>query len=129
MTDSDLRDMRKAIMILKVFAFVLLAIVACGFITMWLWNWLVPELFNGATINFWQTLGLLLLSKILFSGFGGKSHDHNPNSFGAQWKKRFVDKVSSLSPEERETFKQKMKDKWCRWDDNASTKDSTGSND
>ncbi len=121
--------MRKAGMIIKVVVFVLLAIVVFGFVTMSLWNWLVPELFNGPVIDFWQTLGLLLLSKILFSGFGGKSHGHNPNSYGAQWKKRFVDKVSSLSPEDREAFKQKMKDKWCRWEDSTSTKDSTGSND
>jgi hypothetical protein len=116
-------------MIIKVVLFVVLAIVVFSFITMWLWNWLVPALFNGPVIDIWQTLGLLLLSKILFSGLGGKSHGHYQNGYEAQWKKRFVDKVSSLSPEEREAFKQKMKDKWCRWDDSASTKDSGTSND
>jgi hypothetical protein len=121
--------MRKAGMIFKVVAFVLLAIFVFTFVTLSLWNWLVPELFNGPVINFWQALGLLLLSKILFSGFGGKSHGHNSNRYGAEWKKRFVDKVSSLSTEEREAFKQKMKDKWCRWDENTSSKDSTVSND
>ena len=43
------------------------------FVVMWLWNWLVPELFNGPVLGYWQTLGLLVLSKILFSGIGGKS--------------------------------------------------------
>jgi hypothetical protein len=129
MRTDDSRDMRKAIMIIKVVLFVLLAIVVFSFITMWLWNWLVPVLFNGPVIDIWQTLGLLLLSKILFSGFGGKSHGHHQNGYGAQGKKRFVDKVSSLSPEEREAFKQKMKDKWCRWDDSTSSKDSGTSND
>ena len=33
---------------------------------MWLWNWLVPELFNGPTITFWQSAGLFVLSNILF---------------------------------------------------------------
>jgi len=127
MRTDDSRDMRKAVMIIKVVFFVLLAIVVFSFVTMWLWNWLVPELFNGPVINIWQTVGLLLLSKILFSGFGGKSHGHNPNGYG--WKKRFVEKVSSLSPEEREAFKQKMKDKWCRWDENISDKDSAKTND
>lgn len=32
---------------------------------MWLWNWLVPELFNGPTITFWQSAGLFVLSNIL----------------------------------------------------------------
>ena len=43
------------------------------FVVMWLWNWLVPELFNGPVLGYWQTLGLLILSKILFSGIGGGS--------------------------------------------------------
>ncbi|HNV28924.1 MAG TPA: hypothetical protein PKJ83_07305, partial [Cyclobacteriaceae bacterium] len=38
--------------------------------TMYLWNWLVPELFNGPVLNFWQILGLLALSKIFFWSFG-----------------------------------------------------------
>ena len=122
--------MRKGGMILKIVVFGTLAVAAFGYITMLLWNWLVPELFNGPTLTFWKALGLLLLSKILFSGLGGKSHGHHQgNGYGAQWKRRFVDKVSSLSPEEREAFKQKMKDKWCRWDDSTPTKDSTTSND
>lgn len=120
--------MKKGVMIIKMVVFGILAIIAFGFGTMWLWNWLVPTLFNGPIISFWQTLGLILLSKILFSGFGGKSHGHN-TGYGAQWKRRFVEKVSSLSPEEREAFKQKMKDKWCRWDERTSDKNSAGSND
>jgi hypothetical protein len=43
------------------------------FVVMWLWNWLVPELFNGPVLTYWQTLGLFILSKILFSGIGGGS--------------------------------------------------------
>ena len=40
-----------------------------------LWNWLVPELFHGPVITFWQTAGLFLLSKILLTGVApGKSH-------------------------------------------------------
>lgn len=46
---------------------------AFTFVVMWLWNWLVPELFNGPVLGYWQTLGLLVLSKILFSGIGGGS--------------------------------------------------------
>ena len=33
---------------------------------MWLWNWIVPELFNGPTITFWQSAGLFVLCNILF---------------------------------------------------------------
>jgi hypothetical protein len=47
------------------------------FVTMSLWNWLVPELFHGPVVSFWQAAGLLILSKILLSGFhhrGGRHH-------------------------------------------------------
>ena len=47
------------------------------FVVMWLWNWLVPELFNGPVITYWQTLGLFILSKILFSGVGGRSRSRS----------------------------------------------------
>jgi hypothetical protein len=40
-----------------------------GYAVMWLWNWLMPELFRLPRINFWQAVGLLVLSHILF-----KSH-------------------------------------------------------
>jgi hypothetical protein len=74
---------------------------------MYLWNWLVPVLFNGPVISFWQTLGLLVLSKILFSGFGGKGHA--PHRWRGHWKEKW----QNMSAEDRERFKQKMKDKWC----------------
>lgn len=31
-----------------------------------LWNWLMPDLFNLPTISFFQAFGLLILSNILF---------------------------------------------------------------
>jgi len=33
---------------------------------MLLWNWLMPDLFDLVTINFWQALGVSLLSSFLF---------------------------------------------------------------
>jgi len=33
--------------------------------TMWLWNWLMPTLFNLPSVTFWQALGLNALSTIL----------------------------------------------------------------
>ena len=44
-----------------------------GNVIMWLWNWLMPNLFGLRTIGFWEGLGLFLLAKILF-GFGGSGH-------------------------------------------------------
>ena len=99
--------------ILKIIGFVILGIVALtafGFVTMSLWNWLIPDLFNGPVLTFWQTIGLLILSKILFSGFGkGGKHHH-----GGNWKPYWKERWNRMSPEDRERIKQKMQDKWCR---------------
>ena len=98
----------------KCAAFALVGYLILGFVTQVLWNWLVPTLFNGPVITYWQSLGLLALSKILLWGFHKKHHsNHKPNPY---WNKRFQEKLSTLDPSEREAFKQKMKEKWCRWE-------------
>ena len=83
----------------------IVGLIAFTFVVMWLWNWLVPELFNGPLITYWQTLGLLLLSKILFSGIGGKHHDHKYNHSGycrEKWKKKFERKMNGKMDEKDE---------------------------
>lgn len=47
---------------------ILILIVACitAFPVKWLWNWLMPILFNLQEINFWQALGLEILCSLLF---------------------------------------------------------------
>ena len=100
--------MKQAFWVVKIGVLIVLAIVAFTFVTMWLWNWLIPDLFNGPVISFWQTLGLLTLSKILFSGFGKKGHNG-----GGHWKGYWKEKWHTMTPEEKERFKRKLKDKWC----------------
>ncbi len=87
---------------LKFLTFAALAVAVFGTLVMLLWNALIPELFSGPTLSFWQAAGLLLLSHILLRGWSpwrsanGWRHD--------RWKQRFEQKLSSLSPEERERF-------------------------
>lgn len=72
-----------------------------GFGVMFLWNWLMPTLFGLTTITFWQALGLLILSKILFGGWkGGGHHEHR-----GRWKRRFKDRWANMSEEEREKYR------------------------
>lgn len=58
----------------KYFLFIPVAILAVtalfALCVMLLWNWLLPVLFGLPIITFWQSLGLLLLCKLLFGGFG-----------------------------------------------------------
>lgn len=51
-----------------------------AFPTMWLWNWLVPELFHLSTISFWQAWGLLLLSGILIKSGSSSSSSSSSSS-------------------------------------------------
>ena len=71
-------------------------------LTMTLWNWLVPELFNGPVVNYWQTAGLFLLSKILFTGIAPGGHNHK--SKDNKWKNKFMSKYhceeTNAKPEE-----------------------------
>ncbi|MBK5278305.1 MAG: hypothetical protein JJE09_05520 [Bacteroidia bacterium] len=93
---------------------------------MYLWNWLVPELFSGPVITFWQTVGLLVLSKIFFWSFSKKSHcGHN---HAGPWRPYWKEKWNTMNPEDREKFKQKMKEKWCYREENAPAKDSGTAN-
>lgn len=119
--------MKRGVWILKWGVFGILFLGLAGLLTQYLWNWLVPELFAGPQISYWQTLGLLVLSKIIFSGFGGKKgHCQNCHHDGQfSWKKRYTAKLDSLNPEDREAFKKKMMEKWCRY--SGPTKESQSS--
>lgn len=94
----------KNVWIVKMIFFSFLAIITVGVVVMWLWNWLVPSLFAGPVINYYQALGLFLLSRILFRGFTGSSHHGCKGRGPDQWK----DKWSNLSDGERE----KLRDLW-----------------
>ncbi len=94
-----------------VFAAFLLFLAGLTYLTQTLWNWLVPTLFAGPLITFWQTLGLLALLKILLWPIGGgRRWSHYKGGPGYYWKSRW----QAMTPEERERVKARMKEKWCR---------------
>ena len=99
----------------------LVGLLLLGFVTNMLWNWLVPTIFNGPRINYAQALGLLLLSKILTWGIWSRGHVYGGRYQNQYWKNQVQKKLSTLNPEEREAFKQKMKEKWCRWEQESSS--------
>ncbi len=47
---------------LRIAGFIVFIVIAFGGVTMLLWNWLVPPIFNGPAITFLQALGLLALA-------------------------------------------------------------------
>lgn len=73
-------------------------------VVMVLWNALLPDLFAGVSpIGYWQALGVLVLSRLLFGGFRGGCH--------GRWHKR-REQWEALSPEEREQFKGRFHRRW-----------------
>lgn len=103
--------MNRGIRILKLVVIGIVAVAVFGLVTQSLWNWLVPSLFGGPAITFWQALGLLALSKIITWGFG--HHKGGWRHRGGPWNPAWTQKWQSMSPEDRERFKEKMKEKWC----------------
>jgi hypothetical protein len=85
--------------VLKIVLFAVLAVPLFGFLVMWLWNWLMPAVFGLRAINFWQAFGLLILSKILLTGFHGRPGSER------DWRMRFIRRWDQMTPEEREKFR------------------------
>lgn len=48
-----------------------LVAVLFGVLVQHLWNWLLPVLFKLPLITFWQAVGLVFLSRLLFGHIGG----------------------------------------------------------
>ena len=85
------------------------AITGFGFLVMLLWNAILPAVFGISTITFWQALGILVLSKILFGGMMHGPRHHRFHKHSHDYHKKWM----SMSPEEREKFKAEWKEKCC----------------
>lgn len=74
-----------------------------GWVIMQLWNSILPSVLGVHVITFWQAVGILILSKILFGGFRG-GPNRSKSNHGHPWFNKWRD----LNCEERE----KMKAEW-----------------
>ena len=55
---------KEEIVLIVLIAILFLALIPA--ICMWLWNWLMPDIFGLQAINYWQALGLMVLSSCFF---------------------------------------------------------------
>lgn len=83
-----------------------LFLAAGGAVVMYLWNWLLPPLFDWRQITFWQALGLLALCRILFGGLGL----HGSGRSGMR--RRMEERCETMTPEERERYRQRIRERW-----------------
>jgi hypothetical protein len=116
-------------------AVVAIAILGFGYLTMHLWNWVVPGLTGWHTLDWCHAIGLLILCKILFGGFhkGGRGrcgHGGWRHRRHGEWRKRWEEKMAKMTPEEKEKVMRKMRncgwdgEKWDKWEEPGAEGDS-----
>jgi hypothetical protein len=91
---------RRAARGVKIAMFGIVAVVVFGFVVKGLWNWLMPPLFGLHALTFWQGLGVLMLSWILFGGLRGGPARYRHRKFRERWEE--------MTPEQREKFRAGM---------------------
>ena len=101
--------MKRVLRIIKFVVIAALILAVLSFVVMSLWNWLAPALFGWRLITFWQALGILVLSKILFGGFRGGPGPH------MHWRRRMMERWAQMTPEEREKVRESMRGRCGPW--------------
>lgn len=85
-----------------------IAIFIFGQVVMLLWNNVLVPVLHVSEVTFWQGLGILVLSKILFSSFNGKGGSNR-----YYWKQRMM--WNQMSSEQKEKFKEEWRNRSRRW--------------
>lgn len=86
---------------------VIAIILVASALVQWLWNLLLPHLLNVPRIRYWEALGLLALSRILFGGF------HFRKPYPSSHRSAVREKFMQMSEEERQQFRNQWKNR-CR---------------
>ncbi len=110
--------MKRDFWIKKIMGFIVLGILAVflfGWIVMLLWNNILPAVLHVQPVSFWQALGLLVLCKILFGGFGGGRGGKE------KWGRKMQEKWQTMSPEEQQHWKEEMRNRCRTWRKPATT--------
>ena len=87
----------KIIVLFIVFAPILVFLF--GSFVMWLWNNTLVPVLHVSTVTLWQAVGILVLSKILFSSFGGS---RGPRGY-------------YMTSEQKEKFKEEWRNRSRKW--------------
>lgn len=89
------------------FLFGLFAIFGVGALVMGLWNAILPSLLHVSPINYWQAMGLFVLSRLLFGGFRFGGNGPRPGYGKTEWRQKFM----NMSEEERQKFQREWKER------------------
>ncbi|SHI56615.1 magnesium transporter [Pseudozobellia thermophila] len=78
--------LKKIVKVFFVGILIIAFLLAFGYGFMWLWNWLMPDIFGLTVISYWQAVGILVLAKILFGGFGNSGSGKKGKNKGKRCK-------------------------------------------
>lgn len=76
MFEAKSKILKVSATIMNIIGLVLIFSIIFGLLIMLLWNWLMPELFGLQKIDYWQAVGVFVLSKLLFGVNGQGSQKH-----------------------------------------------------
>lgn len=109
---------RKALLLIVLIP---VGILLFGYIVMTLWNFTLPQTFGIGAITFWQAIGILILSKILFGGFRGGWGGRHHYAKQARWKEKWA----GMTEEERVQYRERLQ-QWCRQDPQTTKPEAPG---
>jgi hypothetical protein len=75
-----------------------------GLAVMLLWNAILPTVLGVAVITYWQAIGILALSRLLFGRFGGGGPWGGRRGGPPHWKNQWV----NMTDEEKAKVKEEM---------------------
>lgn len=91
-------------------AMISLVIFVLGQVIMFLWNTILVKVAGVQVINFWEAIGLFILSRILFGSFHfGPKGRHIKQ--GARKRAHWKEKWRNMTEEERVEFKKRWKER------------------
>ncbi len=97
---------KRAVRVMMLLPIGLAGMVVFGLVIMGLWNALLPGLFGWKTIGFWQAIGLFILCRLLFGGFGGGGGRRPRHRMGRHFER--------MTPEERERVREALRARVCQ---------------
>jgi hypothetical protein len=122
-----MRRTPKIFHVLKFMALGAIFLTALGFGVRELWNCLIPDLFHGPVVSFWQALGLCLLGKLIFGWHGGGPAKWSRSK--QEWRQKMQQRMEHMTPEEREKMRERLKRcmpmgrRWNQWNEGEETKE------
>ena len=89
--------------------FAIIVLILFGWVVQLLWNNVAVPVLHVGLVTYWQGLGILLLSKILFSSFNGRGGYRRDG----HWKQRMM--WESMTPEQKEKFREEWRNRCRNW--------------